>query len=64
MRDLLEFIYHRFVQLPAKMLLMYRHDYYRTMSGGWRDGHMMNFVSKSAFHRMSLSELGKELANG
>ena len=45
------------IELPAKARLMRRRGYYRTLSGDWRDNHMLHIVSKMAFYRLSLDEL-------
>ena len=56
------FSIHRSVfEMPAKIRLMHEHNYYKTMSGDWRDSHMVRYVPKERFQQLSLEELKKEL---
>lgn len=53
-----------FCQSLRKIKLLYKHNWYRTMSGGWRDSHMMGYISKQDFRNMTLDELRKAVSHG
>lgn len=52
-----KYVQSRLFDMPAKIRLLKRRRYYRTMSGGWRDSSLTRFVSKRDFRKLTLAEL-------